>query len=90
MINIELDKLNNKYKKLQNKYGDQNLDSILNGGKTKNPDLCLIFMNPTGKNIASNKNWTGIKSPWIGSKVIWNLLNELDLIDDDICLKIKK
>jgi len=89
VINIELDNLNNKYKKLQNKYGDKNLDSILNGGKTINPDLCLIFMNPTGKNIASNKNWTGIKSPWIGSKVIWNLLNELGLIDDDICLKIK-
>ncbi|HOP65822.1 MAG TPA: uracil-DNA glycosylase family protein [Bacilli bacterium] len=87
--NVELDKINEKYKKLQNKYGDKNLDAILNGGLSINPDLCLIFMNPTGKNIASSKSWHGIKGPWVGTKPIWKILNELNLIDDDICLEIQ-
>ncbi len=86
----ELNELNKKYIKLQNKYGDKNLDAILNGGETKNPELCLIFMNPTGKNIAASKEWKGIKSPWIGTKTIWKILNDLKLIDNNIYDEIKK
>ena len=54
-----------------------------------NPDICFVFMNPTGRNIASSKDWKGIKSPWIGTKNIWNLFFKLDLIDLDIYQKIK-
>ncbi len=39
----------------KNKYGDKELDSINFGGCTDNPDVCFVFMNPTGRNIASNK-----------------------------------
>ena len=46
-------------------------------------------MNPTGKNIASCKNWKGLKSPWIGTKNIWNLFYSLDLLDKDIYDEIK-
>ena len=51
-------------------------------------------MNPTGRNIASSKNWKGLKSPWIGTKNIWDLFVELDLLDktnikDYTTLKIK-
>ena len=44
----ELIKLNSEYDKLQNKYGAKELDSIYNGGCIKNPDICFVFMNPTG------------------------------------------
>ena len=86
---MELEELKLKYDKLQKKYGAKNLDSIYNGGCAKNPDICFVFMNPTGKNIASNKNWKGLKSPWIGTKNIWELFFCLNLIDTDIYKTIK-
>lgn len=54
------------------------------GGCSENPDICFVFMNPTGKNIASSKDWKGLKSPWIGTKNIWDLFYELDLLDKNI------
>lgn len=83
-----LEDLNKEYDKLQLVYGDKNLDSIYNGGLNNNPDLFLIFMNPTGRNIASLKSWHGIKSPWIGTKNIWKLFYKVNLIDEDIYNKI--
>ena len=87
---MTLDDLKNEYDKLQIKYGAEELDSIYNGGCTDNPDLCFVFMNPTGKNIASDKLWKGLKAPWIGTKNIWDLFYELKLLDKDIYEKIKK
>ena len=60
-----------------------------NGGCSNNPDICFVFMNPTKRNIASSKEWKGIKSPWIGTKNIWDLFYNLDLLDKDIYNKIK-
>lgn len=86
---MKLTDLKSKYDKLQLKYGAKELDSIYNGGCSNNPDICFVFMNPTGKNIASSKEWHGIKSPWIGTKNIWNLFYSLDLLDKKIYHKIK-
>ena len=86
---MTLEKLNKEYDKLQLNYGDKSLDSIYNGGCTNNPDICFVFMNPTGRNIASSKSWHGLKSPWIGTKNIWDLFAALDLIDKDIYSQIK-
>lgn len=84
-----LEDLNKKYDKLQKVYGDPNLDSIYNGGCTNNPDICFVFMNPTGKNIASSKDWHGLKSPWLGTKNIWDLFYEVNLLDEQIYRDIK-
>ena len=84
-----LEELNKKYDKLQKIYGDPSLDSIYNGGCTNNPDICFVFMNPTGRNIASSKDWKGLKSPWIGTKNIWDLFYAVDLIDESIYQEIK-
>lgn len=78
-----------KYDKLQQKYGAKELNSIYNGGCEINPDICFVFMNPTGKNIASAKNWKGIRAPWLGTKNIWELFFEIDLLDETIYRKIK-
>lgn len=51
----KLDNLKIKYDKLQLKYGAKELDSIYNGGCVYHPDICFVFMNPTGRNIASEK-----------------------------------
>ena len=87
---MQLEDLKIEYDKLQLKYGAKELDSIYNGGCINNPDICFVFMNPTGRNIASSKNWKGIKSPWIGTKNIWDLFFELNLLDKNIYRKIKR
>ena len=86
---MKLEDLTKEYDKLQLRYGAKELDSIYNGGCENNPDICFVFMNPTGRNIASSKEWKGIKSPWIGTKNIWDLFQELNLLDDEIYKKIK-
>lgn len=77
------------YDKLQKKYGAKELDSIYNGGCVDHPDICFIFMNPTGRNIASDKNWTGRKSPWLGTKNIWKLFKNVHLLDESIYNEIQ-
>ena len=68
---MKIEDLRKDYDELQVKYGAKELDSIYNGGCEKNPDICFVFMNPTGKNIASDKSWKGSKSPWLGTKNIF-------------------
>lgn len=86
---MKLEDLNKEYDKLQLKYGAKELHSIYNGGCIENPDICFVFMNPTGKNISSFSDWKGIHSPWIGTKNIWTLFHNLGLLDDDIFLEIR-
>ncbi len=86
---MQLETLNEEYDRLQKKYGAKELDSIYNGGCSNNPNICFVFMNPTGRNIASSKDWHGRKSPWIGTKNIWDLFYPLDLINSDTYHAIK-
>lgn len=76
--------LNIYYDKLQIEYGEPTLSSIYNGGCENNPDICFVFMNPTGRNIASTLEWKGRKSPWIGTKNIWKLFYNVGLLDNEI------
>lgn len=87
---MNLDSLKIEYDKLQKKYGAIELDSIYSGGCDKNPDVCFVFMNPTKRNIASSKTWKGLKSPWIGTKNIWDLFYQLKLLDENVYKKIRK
>jgi len=86
---MTLEDLKHEYDKLQLKYGAKELDSIYNGGCVDSPNICFVFMNPTGRNIASSKKWKGLKSPWIGTKNVWDLFYEINLIDEELFLKIK-
>ena len=86
---MKISDLNKEYDKLQLKYGAKELDSIYNGGLEENPDICFVFMNPTGRNIASEKTWKGRKSPWIGTKNIWDLFYSVGLQDEETYKKIK-
>ena len=76
---MQVTKLFNKFDELQEIYGDKNLDAIYGCGDINNPKLCLVFMNPTARNVSANKNWTGIKAPWIGTKNVWNMFYQLGL-----------
>ena len=86
---MKLNSLNKEYDKLQKIYGDPNLHSIYNGGCETNPDICFVFMNPTGKNIASLPDWKGPHHPWLGTKNIWDLFFAVNLLDENIYQEIK-
>ncbi len=82
--------LKKDYDKMQLKYGAKNLDSIYNGGCEENPNICFVFMNPTGKNIASDKAWEGRKSPWLGCKNIWKLFYKVNLLSENTFNQIQE
>lgn len=85
---MKIEELNVEYDKLQKIYGAKELMSIYNGGYTKNPNICFVFMNPTGRNIASCPQWKGRRSPWIGTKNIWKLFYKIGLLDEEIYQEI--
>lgn len=87
---MKLSSLNKEYDRLQKIYGDASLHSIYNGGCEENPSICFVFMNPTGRNIASLPGWMGPYYPWLGTKNIWDLFIRIHLIDEDIYEEIKR
>jgi len=84
-----VEELNLIYDKMQKQYGEKKLHAITNGGCYKNPKICFVFMNPTGRNIASLSDWKGIHSPWIGTKNVWKLFFRLGLLNNEIFNKIQ-
>ncbi len=50
---LQLDHLYTHRERLQKHYGDQSLFAIHGAGCTQKPDICFVFMNPTGKNISA-------------------------------------
>jgi DNA polymerase len=87
-MKMQIDALHGEFDKLQRKHGSVNLDSIYGAGCIDNPDICFIFMNPTGKNIASRKTWKGLKAPWIGTKNTWKLMNAVGVLSDETLQEI--
>lgn len=78
-----------KYNSLQNTYGAKNLNSVYGAGKSKNPRIALVFMNPTKRNIATAKLWQGIRAQWLGTKQIWEFLTKCDLLNTKLNNEIK-
>ena len=82
-------KLIKKYDELQDKYGSKELNSVYGYGCFNNPKVALVFMNPTKRNVATNKSWKGIRAQWLGTKQIWDFLTKCDLFDKNINNDIK-
>lgn len=79
---MQLTTLFEKFDQLHQIYGDKTLTSIYGAGEINSPKICLIFMNPTAKNISSTLSWSGIKAPWLGTKNVWKLLYKLGLFNN--------
>ncbi|KUK76930.1 MAG: phage SPO1 DNA polymerase-related protein [candidate division WS6 bacterium 34_10] len=86
----QITQIHKEYDRLQLKYGDPTLSSIYGAGCIENPDIMFIFMNPTGRNISSIPSWEGLRAPWIGTKQVWDIFENLGLLKSDIYLKIKE
>lgn len=85
-----MERLNKEYDKLQNKFGSRNLNSVYGYGQREKPRVVLVFMNPTKRNIATDKSWTGLRAQWLGTKQIWNFLTKCNLFGADINEEIQK
>lgn len=49
----------------------------------------FCFYESNRKKYCFIKRWKGIKSPWIGTKNIWDLFHSLNLVDESIYNKIR-
>ena len=85
---MQVTKLIREFDRLQKIYGNPNLDAVYGAGEINSPKLCLVFMNPTSRNIASNKSWRGLKAPWIGTKNVWKMFYQLGLLNEKIFVEI--
>ncbi|MCL2629690.1 MAG: uracil-DNA glycosylase family protein [Alphaproteobacteria bacterium] len=79
---MQIDRLHKEFDRLQQKHGSPGLTSIYGAGCIAGPKVCFVFMNPTGKNVASAKTWRGLKAPWIGTKNTWILFNSVGVLSD--------
>jgi len=80
--------LHKDFDELQLTYGAPSLSSIYGAGNISSPNIMFIFMNPTGRNISASFDWNGLRAPWIGTKQVWKIFNELDLLSNSIYSEI--
>jgi hypothetical protein len=78
-----------QYDELQKTYGSKDLNSVYGCGENSNPRVALVFMNPTKRNIATDKSWKGLRAQWLGTKQIWEFLAKCDLFSANINEEIK-
>lgn len=81
--------LHSQYDELQNFYGSKDLNSVYGCGQDINPRVALVFMNPTKRNIATDKSWKGLRAQWLGTKQIWDFLTKCNLFNFEINEEIK-
>ena len=84
-----MEKLNKKYDQLQELYGSKSLNSVYGYGSLT-PEIALVFMNPTKRNVATSKQWTGLRAQWLGTKEVWTFLWKCGLFSGDMLAKIKE
>lgn len=90
-LSLQLPHISKKVEEIsQSHFGDHSLDAISGAGKTTNPKIALVFINPTHRNISTRKSWNGLKAPWIGCANIWQLLADAGLIDEDMNQTIQR
>ena len=89
---MQITELFSAFDELHKLYGEKTLDAIYGCGNLQNPSLCLVFMNPTARNVSAFKSWKGLKAPWIGTKNVWEMFFQLGLLEKDIAenIKVKK
>ena len=73
-----------QYDELQKTYGSKDLNSVYGCGENSNPRVALVFMNPTKRNIATDKSWKGLRAQWLGTKQIWEFLAKCKLYSTNI------
>jgi DNA polymerase len=87
---MQIKELHRAFDDLHKKHGAKHLCSIYGAGCTKHPRVMFVFMNPTGRNISTNKEWRGIRAPWLGTKTVWKLFFQIGIISPETYKKIER
>ena len=87
---MQIESLIPKFDILQKKYWDKNLKAVYWAGETDHPEICLVFMTPTARNVSTAIEWTGLRAPWVWTKNIWKMLNSLWLLGDGMNRRIQR
>lgn len=54
------------------------------GGATDQPEIMLVFINPTVRNISAHTDWTGPRFPFAGKPRLWQILAEAGFVSADL------
>ncbi len=60
------------------------LRHVPGGGCVDQPDLMLVFINPTVRNITAHASWDGPRFPFAGKPKLWQILAEAGWITADL------
>ncbi len=71
-------------------FPDRALVPIMSGGKSLKPKFMFVFINPTYKNISSDRSWGGKRRPWTGTKYIWKIFNNAGHFDEKLLSEIQQ
>ncbi len=72
------------FDEMQERFGSKSRNAVYGGGCEDRPEFCLVFVNPTARNIATCKEWRGIRRQWLGTKNIWSFLTQAGLFDGEL------
>ena len=74
---------------IHKKYGDRNFAMLYGTGCTTRPHVLFLFMNPTGRNLSTQKTWKGLRASWVGHKNTWKFFCDLGLFSAVLNKKIQ-
>lgn len=89
-MEIQVQKLKRKVDKLQKLHGHPDYTALYGTGCINRPDLFLVLMNPTARNVSVHKNWKGLKASWLGTKNFWKVLYRLNLVSKETADSIQQ
>jgi hypothetical protein len=88
MENKELQKLYLSVDKCKFCKKDKNPLQHIHGFGALKPNLMLILINPTYRNLSSDPKYTGIRFPFIGVRQFWKVLADGGLINEKIAYSL--
>jgi len=88
-MQLQLNHLYKHRERLQKQHGEQSLFAIHGAGCIDKPNICFVFMNPTGKNVSAMKWWKGIRAPRLGTKNVRKIFFASNIISKATFEKIQ-
>ena len=67
---------------------DKNLLQHIHGFGALNPELMLILINPTYRNLSSDSEYKGVRFPFIGVRQFWKVLADGGLINRGVAYEL--
>ncbi len=84
---LQLTKLHSEFDTLQLTHWEKTLNSVYGAGAISKPKICLMFMNPTARNISCSHEWQWIRAPRVWFKQTRKMIHDLGFISDEIFAK---